>query len=179
MEKIALHDKISRLHISHSELCKAVDLCASKINNDYQGYSPLFLSVLSGAFMFTSELMKRITIPESEISFIKLSSYQGVTSTGNVTVEFCGNKNFNGRDIIIVEDMVDTGCSMHYLVEHLLKQGAKSVKIAAMFVKPGAIKYPVTVDYYGMELENDFVVGFGLDYNEYGRHLPDLYVLDK
>ena len=179
MESVVLHDKTFRPLYTHEELCNAVEVCANKITAEYKDKEPLFISVLNGAFMFTSELMKRIDVPKAEISFIKVSSYQDTASTGVVTSLIGLNHDITGRDIVIVEDMIDSGCSMHHLIQEFYKKGVNSVKVAAMFYKPNAIKYPLTVDFPGMALENDFVVGFGLDYNEYGRQLPDLYILDS
>ena len=179
MKSVVLHDKTFNLLYTHEELCKAVEVCAAKITAEYKEKQPLFISVLNGAFMFTSELMKRIDIPKAEISFIKVSSYQDTESTGVVTSLIGLNHDISGRDIIIIEDMVDSGYSMHHLMQQLNNKGVNSIKVAAMFYKPNAIKYPINVDFFGTELKNDFVVGFGLDYNEYGRQLPDLYILDS
>lgn len=179
MERITLHDKTFKLLASHSELCKAIEVCAEKISADFHTKEPLFISVLNGSFMFTAELMKRIDVPKCEVCFVKVSSYQDMESTGTISHVIGLNRSIEGREVVIVEDMVDSGCSMYNLVNKFKSEGAKSVKIASMFYKPNALKYPVVVDYPGMALENDFVVGFGLDYNEYGRQLPDLYVLDN
>lgn len=179
MEKVTLHDKTFRLLYSHNELCQAVEKCAEQISAEYYDKEPLFISVLNGSFMFTSELMKRINVPNAELCFIKVSSYQDMESTGKVSHLIGLNRSIVGRDIVIVEDMVDSGCSMFNLVNKFKEDGARSIGIASMFIKPNALKFPITVNYVGKELENDFVVGFGLDYNEYGRQLPDLYVLDE
>lgn len=179
MEKVTLHDKTFRLLYSYEELCEAVEKCAEKISADYNDKEPLFISVLNGSFMFTAELMKRINVPKGEVCFIKVSSYQDMESTGTVSHLIGLNRSIVGRDIVIVEDMVDSGCSMYNLVNKFKEDGARSIGIASMFIKPNALKYPITVNYVGKELENDFVVGFGSDYNEYGRQLPDLYVLDE
>ena len=179
MKKVTVHNKQFVLMKEEREIVAAIKKTADKINHDLRDSHPLFVSILNGAFMFTAELMKHIDIPDAEISFVKLSSYSAMQSTGKVSSLIGLNQSIKGRNVVILEDMVDSGLSMHYLVEQLQKEGAESISISALFVKPDAMKYPVDIKYPVMELGLDFVVGYGLDYDGHGRQYPDLYILDK
>ena len=149
---------------------------ADEINRDLAGSNPLFLSVLNGSFMFTADLMKHITIP-CEISFIKLASYQGVTSTGTIKEVIGINEDLVGRTVVIVEDIVDTGLTMQRLLETLGTRGIKEVYIASLLVKPEKLKVDLDIKYVAMRIPNDFIVGYGLDYDGYGRNYPDIYTV--
>lgn len=179
MKKIKLHDKEFRLLIEASAIDLAVTGLAQRLNHDLQDEQPLFLSVLNGSFMFTSDLLKKITIPGTEISFIKIASYAGTCSTGTVRELIGFHKNIEGRTIVILEDMIDSGKSMAYLLDLLKARNPKKIYVATMFYKPKALVCKIPVDYYALSLENDFVVGHGLDYDDLGRNLPDLYILDN
>lgn len=179
MKKVKLHDKEFELLIDSATIDRAIAKVAHQINKDLQDSRPLFLSVLNGSFMFTSDLLKEITIPGTEVCFMKIASYQGTSSTGKIKELIGCNKDLTGRTVVILEDMIDSGRSMSYLLEYLQQKNPAQVKVAAMFYKPKALVCNVPVDYHALRLENDFVVGRGLDYDDLGRNLPDLYILSK
>ncbi len=158
------------------DILKEVTRVANEINRDLAGKNPLFLSVLNGSFMFTSDLMKRITIP-CEISFVKLASYQGVSSTGVIKEVIGINEDISGRTIVIVEDIVDTGLTMQRLLETLGTRGPKEIHIASLLVKPDKLKVDLNIEYVAMNIPNDFIVGYGLDYDGFGRNYPDIYTV--
>ncbi len=180
MSNIILHGKSFKPFISNSKIESIIDSVAERINNDYKDSKevPMLLCVLNGAIMFTAGLMKRLTIPLELIS-MKLSSYQGTQSTGNVLEVMGLTGDVTGREVIVCEDIVDTGNTIVALREMLLAKGAKDVKICTMLLKPEVFKGKTHLDYVGMEIPNDFIVGYGLDYDELGRNIPDIYVLDK
>jgi hypoxanthine phosphoribosyltransferase len=152
---------------------------AEKMNRDFNGKKPLFVCILNGSFMFAAELFKRIDIIETEISFVKLASYSGDTTTGTVKQLIGLNENIEGRTIVILEDIVDTGITIDNILVQLSKLNPKEVKIATMLLKPAALQKNVQLDYVGMEIPNDFIVGYGLDYDGYGRNLLDIYSVIK
>lgn len=176
MGTIQIKDKQFSISITEKEILKEVARVANEINNDLAGTNPLFLSVLNGSFMFTSDLMKHITIP-CEISFIKLASYQGVASTGIIKEVIGINEDLVGRTVVIVEDIVDTGLTMQRLLETLGTRGIKDVYIASLLVKPDKLKVDLDIKYVAMRIPNDFIVGYGLDYDGYGRNYPDIYTV--
>jgi hypoxanthine phosphoribosyltransferase len=176
MTEVRIHDKSFEPYIERSRITEGVKRVAAAINNDYRGRKPLLLGILNGSFIFAADLFRELTI-EAEISFIKLVSYKGTSSTGNVITAIGLEENLTGRDIIIVEDIIDTGKTLHSFLPDLEQRGARSVKIATFLTKPGALKYPVTADYNVFEIEEKFVVGYGLDYDGLGRNLPELYIL--
>ncbi len=173
--RVTLWDKTFELSIPYEKLDAAIDNLAERINDDYAGMeTPLFLGVLNGAFMFISELLQKINFP-CEVSFVKLSSYHGTSSTGTVT-ELIGLKdNIKGRHVIIVEDIVDTGESVAHLMNSLTGHQPASIEIATMLFKPGSYRKDFNIKYPAMEIPNDFIVGFGLDYDQLGRNLRDIY----
>jgi hypoxanthine phosphoribosyltransferase len=178
MKQIELHGKKFRVSISEQEINKAVQAVAAKINADHKaaGGVPLFLSVLNGSFMFAANLMKYIAFP-CEISFVKLASYHGEVSSGKVT-ELIGISNaLVDRDIIVIEDIVDTGNTYESLIATILRHNPHSVKIATMLLKPDVYKKTLPIDYVAMKIPNEFIVGYGLDYNGLGRNLPDIYTI--
>ena len=144
--------------------------------SDLADKNPLFLSVLNGSFMFTADLLKHITIP-CEISFVKLASYQGVTSTGVIKEVIGLNQDIAGRTVVIVEDIVDTGLTMQRLLETLGTRNPESIHIASLLVKPEKLKVDLNIEYVAMEIPNDFIVGYGLDYDGFGRNYPDIYTV--
>jgi hypoxanthine phosphoribosyltransferase len=150
---------------------------AGEINREMRGKQPLFLVVLNGAFMFAADLLKEITAEGAGVTFTRLASYEGTASTGQVRELVGVDGEIAGRNVVIVEDVVDSGRSLAHLLETLAKYQPKSVKVAALFYKPNALVYDVAIDYMGIALENDFVVGYGLDYDGLGRNLPSLYTL--
>jgi hypoxanthine phosphoribosyltransferase len=149
---------------------------ANRLTVDYHGKNPLFLSVLNGSFMFTSDLMKSFLSP-CEISFIKLASYEGMESTGNIQTLIGLNNQIENRDIIIIEDIVDTGNTVKKILDLVKDHKPASVKILTLLFKPEAFQEDFEIDYVGFEIENKFVVGYGLDYDGYGRNLDQIYVV--
>ena len=172
MNTIKVKDKRFRVSLPEAEILEAVQRVADRINHDMEGKDPLFL----GAFMFTADLMKRITLP-SEIQFVKLASYQGMASTGEVKQLVGLNQSLEGRTVVIVEDIVDTGLSMKRLLEALAPLHPAEVHIATLLLKPEKLKVPLDIAYAALEIPNDFIVGYGLDYDGYGRNLKDIYTV--
>ena len=176
--KIKLQDKTFRVLISAEEIDKAVTRVADQLNERYQGRTPIFLGVLSGSFLFLADLVRKVNF-ESQLAFVKISSYDGTESTGNVKQQFGVDFDIEGRDIIIVEDIVETGHSMNYLLDHLRKKNPASISICTLFFKPEKFLYEYDIDYTALSIGNEFIVGYGLDYNQLGRNLKDIYVVDE
>lgn len=174
MKVVKILDKSFDLSISSDQILEAVQQVANQINIELEGKNPVFLCVLNGAFMFASDLLKRVTIP-CEISFVKLSSYQGTESTGTIKTLIGLNEHLEGRSVVIIEDIVDSGITIQMLHEELVKLKASEIHIASMLLKPKAYSGALKIDYVGLEIPNDFVVGYGLDYDGYGRNLPNIY----
>ncbi len=171
---VTLHSKKFKQYILHENINAGVKKIARKINKDYKDRNPVFLSVLNGAFMFTADLMKEIKV-SSEISFVKLASYKGTQSGGNVRTLIGLDLILKGRHVIIVEDIVDSGKTITEFIPVLKAQSPASIEVAAIFIKPDAIKHHVHVKYTGIKIPNDFIVGYGLDYDGLGRNLKDVY----
>ena len=166
------------MYIPQRTIEENIQHVADRINVDMKDKNPLFLVVLNGTFMFAAELFKRLTIP-CEISFVKLSSYSG-TETTNVVRELIGlDHSVEGRHVVIVEDIVDTGHTMKYTIEKLRKLNATDVRIATLFFKPRSFQYDYPIDYKAMDIDNEFIVGYGLDYNEIYRNVPYIGVLKE
>lgn len=180
MEKITLKDKTFRKAISYEQLSAAIDNVASRINGDFKNSEdvPVLLCVLNGSIMFTAELMKRLQF-NCQVVSVKLTSYQGTGTTGNVKQALGLTSDIRGRRVIVVEDIVDTGNTIVELKRILEENGAAESRICTLLYKPEAYKKDVVLDYVAMEIPNDFIVGFGLDYDELGRNYKDIYVLDK
>lgn len=176
MKTIALHDKQFEIEIPEAKLLEVVKDLGSKLNADYEGKRPLFIAVLNGSFMFASDLLKEITI-RCEISFTKMSSYQGTDSTGEVNELIGISADLKGRHVVILEDIVDTGNTLQKLHRIFKDKSVASVKVVSLLFKPDAYKHDLPVDYVGLEIANDFIVGYGLDYDELGRNLRDIYKL--
>lgn len=174
MSRIKVHDREFVKSISCEEIAAEVKKVADRINKDYAGKRPLLLGVLNGCFMFVSDLMKNLEI-ECEVSFVKFSSYQGSETTGKVKKLIGLSESIEGRDIIVVEDIVDTGLTMHKMLETLSESNPASLEIASLFVKPARLQVPVDVKYSAFEIPDRFIVGYGLDYDGLGRNLPDVY----
>jgi hypoxanthine phosphoribosyltransferase len=173
---IRIKDKSFKPFISEEKIRNAVKNVAEKINSDLQDQFPLFLVVLNGSFMFASDLLKEITIP-CELSFIKVASYHGTNSSGSVTELIGLTENLSGRTVVIVEDIVDTGVTIEKLHTLLSQKGVSQIKIASALLKPEAYRKEYKIDFVGMEIGNEFVVGYGLDYDGQGRNLKEIYVL--
>ena len=180
MEKITLHDKTFRKFIPHEKIDAAIDHVAEKVNADFEGCSdvPILLCVLNGSIMFMSELMKRLRF-NCQIVSIKLTSYEGTNTTGCVKQALGLTADITGRRVIIVEDIVDSGNTIVELKKILADKGASESRICTMLLKPDTYKKDIVLDYVAMEIPNDFIVGFGLDYDELGRNLKDIYILDE
>lgn len=176
MSDIQIKDKSFTTFITEDKILKEVSRVADEINRDLAGTEPLFLSVLNGSFMFTADLMKRINIP-CEISFVKLASYQGTSSTGKIKELVGLNENIEGRTVVIVEDIIDTGFTMKGLVETLRSKNPKDIRIATLLVKPDKLQVKLDIDYVAMNIPSDFIVGYGLDYDGKGRNYRDIYTV--
>lgn len=177
-DKITLNDKVFRVMIPAEQIDAAVDRVAALLNERYAGRTPIFLGVLSGSFLFLSDLVRKTTF-DSQISFVKISSYQGTESTGEVKQQLGVDFDIEGRDIIIVEDIIETGHSMNYLLDYLRSKNPASISICTLFFKPDKFLYEYDVDYVALSIGNEFIVGYGLDYNQLGRNLKDIYVIDE
>lgn len=149
---------------------------ADKLNEDLKDKNPLFLAVLNGSFVFAADLMRMITIP-CEISFVKLASYQGTVSSGKIKEVIGINEDLKGRTVVIVEDIIDTGFTMKRMLEQLGTRDPESLHICTLLVKPGKLQVPLNIEYAAMEIPNDFIVGYGLDYDQQGRNLRDIYTI--
>jgi hypoxanthine phosphoribosyltransferase len=178
MKKVTLHDKNFVLSIANADIQKAIEKIARQINADMAEKCPLFISLLNGAFMFTADLLKLMDMT-CEVSFIKYASYEGTQSTGKVTELIGLDIDVKDRTVIILEDIIDTGGTIAKLLKDLAPLSPAAVRIATMLYKPAAFKESYKIDYVGMEIPNDFIVGYGLDYDKLGRSLKDIYVLEK
>jgi hypoxanthine phosphoribosyltransferase len=176
MKTVQVKDKTFAVSIPEKVILEGVSKVAERINHDMADKDPLFIAVLNGAFMFAADLFKRITIP-CQISFVKLASYEGVCTTGKVKEVIGLNEDIVGRTVVIVEDIVDTGLTMQRLLETLGTRRPKEIHIAALSVKEEKLKVKLNIDYKVMSIPNDFIVGYGLDYDGYGRNLADIYTL--
>lgn len=176
MDIIQIKDKTFRPYIRREEIKAAIEKIAARINNELAGENPLFICVLNGAFVFAADLLREITI-ESEITFMRMKSYSGTQSTGVVKIIHGLDEDIKDRTVIVVEDIVDTGFTMQRIINQLKEREPKQVKIATLLFKPKALKCDVHVDYAALEIPNDFIVGYGLDYDEQGRNLKDIYVI--
>ena|SRR5436190_7821445 len=175
-KSVTIHDLKFILLISSRKIQDAIVVIAKKINRDYKNQNPLFLAVLNGSFLFAADLLKKIKI-ECEISFIKVSSYSGTTSTGKINTLIGVNENLNKRPVIILEDIVDSGNTLEAVMGEIKKHNPDTIQIATLFFKPEAYKKKIILDYVGIKVPNQFLVGYGLDYNGLGRNLKDVYAL--
>lgn len=163
----SLPDEVIQAHIKE---------VAAKINRDWKGERPIFLCVLNGAFVFAADLVRKVDL-ECDVAFVKLASYSGLSSTGHIREIMGLNIDVTNRVVIIVEDIVETGLTMSHMIETLKAQNPKAVKVATLLTKPDRLKVEVPLDYVAFEIPNDFIVGYGLDYDGLGRNLPDIYTL--
>ena len=176
MSLIKLHDKSFDTYLSEETIQHKVREIAQAINKDYAGKKPLFIAILNGSFMFAADLFKQLTI-DAEICFIKLASYKGMKSSGHIITAIGLDQDLFDRDVIILEDIVDTGKTLHVFLPKLHHQQPRSFKIAALLHKPEATIHPLTIDYLGFRIPNKFVVGYGLDYDGLGRNQKQIYQL--
>jgi len=173
---ITIKDKQFKPYITEQKIAGAVKNLADAINIDLKDEFPVFLAVLNGSFMFAADLLKEVTIP-CEISFIKLTSYSGISSKGEVTELIGLTENISGRTVVIIEDIVDSGITLERLTETLKSKNVKQIKVATILFKPEAYKRNYKLDYVGFKIPNDFVIGYGLDYEGLGRNLKEIHVL--
>ena len=176
METIKINDRRFKISIPEAEIKNRIKTVAAQISKDMEGKNPLFLGVLNGAFIFAADLMREMTIP-CEISFVKLASYQGTTSTGTIQEVIGINENLTGRTVIIVEDIVESGATMKRMIEQLGTRNPASVHICTLFFKPDKLKEELNLDYVVFRIPDDFIVGYGLDYDQGGRGLKDIYTI--
>ena len=176
METIRIKGKQFKTFITEEQILKEVARVGEEINRDLADANPLFVSVLNGSFVFTADLMKHVSVP-CEISFVKLASYAGTSSTGKVKELVGLNDDITGRTIVIVEDIIDTGLTMERLIETLKARNPKEIRIATLLVKPDKLKVDLDINYIAMSIPNDFIVGYGLDYDGLGRNYRDIYTV--
>lgn len=176
MDTIKINDRQFAISVPEEKILKEVERLAAQINRDLEGKNPLFLCVLNGSFIFAADLFRRITIP-AEISFVKLASYEGTASTGVIKEVIGLSENIAGRTVVIVEDIVDTGCTMSKLIENLGTRAPEAIHICTLLLKPEKLKVDLDIKYVALEIPNDFIVGYGLDYDGYGRNLKDIYTV--
>ena len=173
---VKIKDKTFKTSIPEEEIKARVKAVAQQISKDMEGKTPLLLGVLNGSFVFAADLMREMTIP-CEISFVKLASYQGTTSTGKIKVVLGINENLAGRTVIIVEDIVESGQTMKQMIESLGTRNPASIHICTLFFKPDKLKEELSLDYVAFTIPDDFIVGYGLDYDGLGRELKDVYTI--
>jgi hypoxanthine phosphoribosyltransferase len=176
MSTVKVHDKTFGIYLSESAIQERIKAIAEILNKEYKDKRPLFLAILNGSFMFAADLFKHLSIP-AEICFIKLASYKGMKSSGNVVTAIGLDYDLFGKDVIIVEDIVDTGKTLYDFIPKLKHQQPASLKIVALLHKPDATKFPLTIDYIGFTIPDKFVVGYGLDYDGLGRNFKEIYQL--
>jgi len=175
MSRIKLHDKEFETFISYTQINETVKKMAAQISNDLKGEDVLFICILNGSFMFTAELFKEIDIEQAEVTFMRLSSYDGTDTTGRVKRLIGLNEPIRNRTLVILEDIIDTGTTIVEVMNMLKEHNPKAVKIATLLLKPDKFNNKMKIDYVGLEIGNDFIVGFGLDYDQKGRNLKDIY----
>ncbi len=175
MDKIQIRDREFRLYIPHAKILTAIREMADKMRPDLEGKDPLFVCVLNGVFMFAAELISSLNLTESEITFVKMASYRGTHSTGVIRQLIGLNENIEGRTVVVLEDIVDSGSTVENILRQLKEMNPGEIMIATLLLKPGAVIKDVKPDYVGLEIPNDFIVGFGLDYDGHGRNLKDIY----
>jgi len=176
MKEIRILDRNFREFLTEKEVKERIDELARQMNKDLAGKDVVFLGILNGAFLFAADLFRRIEL-EARISFVKLASYEGIGTSGTIKELIGWNEDIKNKSVVIVEDIVDTGNTLERIVDELVIRKASEIKIAAMLFKPAAYKKNIPLDYVGFEIPNDFVVGYGLDYDGYGRNLPSVYTL--
>ena len=179
MERIKVHDKYFKLYMTNQQIEESIQRVADKLNSDLKDVdTPVFLSVLTGSFMFTASLMQKIDF-QCDIAFIKLASYEGTETTGSVKQIMGLTSSVVGKTVVVVEDIVDTGGTIEELSKILKAAGAADVKICTLMYKPGSYSKDSPIDYAANAIPNDFILGFGLDYDQLGRQYKDIYVIDE
>lgn len=176
MDTLQVKDKTFAISIPAAEIQKQVRRVAAEISRNLQGRDPLFLPVLNGAFIFAADLLREVTIP-CEVCFVKLASYQGTHSTGKIHEMIGLATDITGRDVVIVEDIIDSGMTMAHMIETLEKHNPASISVCSLLVKPDALKVEIPIHYRCMDIPNDFILGYGLDYDGFGRNTKDIYTL--
>jgi len=176
MATIQIHDKKFITYLSAQQIDEQVKRLGATINADYKGKCPIFIAILNGSFMFASDLFKELTI-DAEVCFIKLASYKGIKSTGQVVTAIGLDQSIKDRDVIVIEDIVDTGKTLHEFLPQLVAMSPSSIKVATLLHKPDALKYPMKLEYIGFEVPNKFLLGYGLDYDGLGRNLNEIFKL--
>ncbi len=176
IERVTIRDKTFEISISSDVIQKRINDLAFQISLDLKGTCPLFICVLNGSFIFAADLFKRVTT-EAEVTFIRVSSYEGIQSTGTVKSIVGINESLEGRTVVLVEDIVDTGDTAVYLMDEIKKQNPLKIFFASLLLKPKALRQKIKIDYLGFEVPNDFLVGYGLDYDGLGRNLQNIYKL--
>ena len=175
-KQVKVRDRVFEVSLSEEKIKERVAQIAAEISKDLEGDHPLFLAVLNGSFVFAADLMREVSIP-CEITFVRMSSYVGTSSTGQVKELIGLKESIEGRTVVIVEDIIDSGLTMKDLLATLKAKNPKEVRIASLLVKPGNLKVDLDIDYAVMEIPNDFIVGYGLDYDQEGRNLRDIYTI--
>jgi hypoxanthine phosphoribosyltransferase len=178
MKPVILHNKTFEVSISNTEISAIVNTIANNINAT-RIKDPIFIAVMNGAFLFAADVMRKITIPNAEISLIKLSSYSGTKTTGEVNELIGIGQNIKDRNVIVLEDIIDTGITLERIIALLEKENVATIKVATLLFKPKAYTKEIHIDFIGKSIPNDFVVGYGLDYDEIGRNLPHIYKLKE
>ncbi|MEI7828306.1 MAG: hypoxanthine phosphoribosyltransferase [Prolixibacteraceae bacterium] len=179
MKRITLWDKEFEISLPYEDIQLAIKQMASKMKEDLEGKNVLFICILNGSFMFAADLMKELELNDAEITFLKLASYSGTSSTGEIKELIGLNENILDRTVVVLEDIVDSGHTIADVISQITRRGAKEVKIATLLFKPDALKMEVHLDYVGVVIPNDFIVGYGLDFDRRGRNLKDIYTLVK
>ena len=178
MNTVTLHDKTFRPFISASEIETAIEKLANEIQKDYQNLSPIFIGILNGSFLFTADLVRKFE-GDCEVTFLRMASYEGTNTTGKVNTVLGLKETLKDRHVIIIEDIVDTGNTIEKLVEELNKEKPASLKIATLLYKPKAYQKNIPINYVAITVGNEFLVGYGLDYDGLGRNLKDIYIINE
>ena len=178
MKTIQVNDKKFSLYIPENEIKEQVKKVAAAMNEELAGKKPLFIVVLNGAFMFAADLLREIDIP-CEVSFVRVSSYEGTTTTGNVKELIGLNENIEGRTLVVVEDIIDSGITMREMLRMLNEKNPADVRVASLFVKPDNLQVKLDIHYSCFDISNDFIVGYGLDYDQSGRNLSEIYKIQE
>ena len=175
---IQVLDKQFEVSIPESEIRRQVDRVASEITRDYEGQTPVFLAILNGSFIFAADLLREVSLP-CEVSFVKLASYEGVNSTGRIHEMIGLNVDITDRHVIIIEDIVESGLTMAHMLETLRKHNPSSIDVCTLFLKPNKLKVQLDIRYRCFEIPDDFILGYGLDYNQLGRNTKDIYTIKE